>query len=226
MRTVLKKVAGIVAGALTLSLLATGPASATPDEPVPTLTVAEYTAYLAEEAPDVLAEFEALSPAEQEQYLDLITNPDLYTEEAENLDGVDVGGTSTVQTLAPGGGIGGVTPMATTVDRSVWSTRWVTILGLKVIEYKTEVGYRVTSGKVTKINSSSAVVVRNLNPLVKTGQTSKSAWVSAGGASARLTASFNYDIGPLKGLSVQIMTLNASLTGSPSGGVSYSWSGS
>lgn len=221
MRTILKKVAGIVAGALTLSLLATGPVSANPDEPVPTLTVAEYTAYLAEEAPDILVEFEALTPAEQEQYLDLLTNPDLYTEEAENLDGVDVGGTSTVQTLAPGG----VAPMAASVDRSVWSSRWVKALGVKVIEYKVTVGYRVTSGKVKQINSSSAVVTRNLNPLVKTGQTSKSAWVSAGGASARLTATFNYDLGPLKGLSVQIGTLNASLTGSPSGGVSYQWWG-
>ncbi|MDO4784552.1 MAG: hypothetical protein Q3997_05655 [Propionibacteriaceae bacterium] len=194
-----------------------------PDETGATLTISEYSAYLAEEAPDVLAEFEALATAEQEQYLNLLTNPALYTDEAENLDGVDVSGVSTVQTAAPGGGM--MAPLATTVDRSVWSTRWVTILGLKVIEYKVEVGYRVTSGKVTRINNSKAIVLRNLNPLVKTGQTSKSAWVSAGGASARLTASFNYDIGPLKGFSVQIMTLNASLTGSPSGAVSCSWWG-
>ena len=180
----------------------------------------------------MLAEFEALTPAEQEQYLDLLTNPALYTEDAEDLDGVDVVGVTTELTRSPGvlsplattRGI--VSPLATTVDRSVWSTRWVKILGIKVIEYKTELGYRVTSGKVTKINRSAAFLVRNLNPLVKSGTTSKDAWISARGASARLSATFNYDIGPLKGLSVQIMTLNASLTGYPNGSVGYSWSGS
>ncbi|MDO4791876.1 MAG: hypothetical protein Q3999_05275 [Buchananella hordeovulneris] len=37
-------------------------------------------------------------------------------------------------------------PVATTVDRCLWSTRWVKILGLKVNEYKPEVGYRFTNG--------------------------------------------------------------------------------
>jgi hypothetical protein len=221
----LKKVSGIFAGALTLSLLAVAPASASTDEPVPTLTVAEYTDYLAEEAPDILADFEALSPTEQEQYLDLLTNPDLYTEEVENLDGVEVGGVDPIITSTPGANFGGIISMAASADKNVWSTRWVKALGVKVLEYKTTLNYRVSNGKVTKINSSTAVVTRNLNPLVKTGQTSKSAWVSGGGGSAKLTATFNYDLGPIKGLSVQIGSMNAELTGYPNGTSASRWWG-
>ncbi|MDO5495236.1 MAG: hypothetical protein Q4G64_05955 [bacterium] len=224
MRSFLRALVGILATALALAFGVTGPASATSDGES-TLTVAEYAAYLAVEAPDVLPEFEALTPAEQEQFLDLLANPSLYTEEAQSLDGVDVGGVSTTQALALGGGTNGVGPLATTVDRGVWSNRWVSALGVRVLEYKTELGYRVTSGKVTRINYSSAYVVRNLNPLVQTGEITRSAWVSSGGASARMSAKFNYNIGPLKGLSVQIGTLNASLTGFPNGRASYFWWG-
>ena len=218
MRSMLKKIAGMVASVLALSLLAASPASATVGGLSEKLTASEYSAYLAGVAPNTLAAFEALTPAEQDQYLALLSNPALYTDDAQDLDGVDVGGSSVDRTP--------IATRATTVDRNVWSTRWVSILGINVIEYKTEVGYRVTSGKVTKIISSSAIVGRNLNPLVQTGLSSKSAWVASGGGSARLTATFYYNVGPIKGLSSQIMTLNASLTGYTDGGVSYSWYGS
>lgn len=221
-RSLFRKLAGFIAGMLALSFAAAVPAGATSleEEGRSLLTIQTYAAYLAKEAPDVLPKFEALSASDKERYLELLANPILYTDRAENLDGVTVGGNTA--------GLGRELTAAATrsTDRMVASNRWVDILGLKVLEYRMELRYQVKKGKVSKINGSKAIVVRNLNPLVKTGQSSKSAWVSSGGASARMNATFNYDIGPLKGLAVQILTLNGDLTGYPNGEVSYNWWGS
>ncbi|MCU9967977.1 hypothetical protein [Mobiluncus mulieris] len=220
-RSLFRKLAGFIAGMLALSFAAAVPAGATSlEEGRSLLTIQTYAAYLAKEAPDVLPKFEALSASDKERYLELLANPILYTDRAENLDGVTVGGNTAGLGTEP-------TTVATrSTDRTVASNRWVDILGLKVLEYRMELRYQVKKGKVSKINGSKAIVVRNLNPLVKTGQSSKSAWVSSGGASARMNATFNYDIGPLKGLAVQILTLNGDLTGYPNGEVSYNWWGS
>lgn len=93
-RSLFRKLAGFIAGMLALSFAAAVPAGATSleEEGRSLLTIQTYATYLAKEAPDVLPKFEALSASDKERYLELLANPILYTDRAENLDGVTVGG--------------------------------------------------------------------------------------------------------------------------------------
>ena len=93
-RSLFRKLAGFIAGMLALSFAAAVPAGATSleEKDRSLLTIQTYAAYLAKEAPDVLPKFEALSASDKERYLELLANPVLYTDRAESLDGVTVGG--------------------------------------------------------------------------------------------------------------------------------------
>lgn len=215
------------------------PASAQSDATVPpdTLTVEEYEAYLSQNSPETLIQFDALTSQQQELFVRALQDPTLYTENAADLPGVTTGLTRFEMPKNSLAGIGPVPaseklirdPMystnATTVDKNVWSTRWVKIFDVKVIEFKMELGYQVRSGKISKINYSNAYTSRNWNPLVKTSLLQKSAWVSSGGTSARMNARFSYNLGPLQGVSWQMLVLKGDMTAYPSGSAWTRWVG-
>ena len=93
-------------------------------------------------------------------------------------------------------------------------------------KYKNWTTYRVTdtytynSTGALKAGTTSGIVVRNLNPLVKTSRTSSYGLISNKKYSG--VATFSYKIGPLKGLSVQIGTYNLKVTGGKNGLISGS----
>ncbi|QJC21509.1 hypothetical protein [Arcanobacterium buesumense] len=205
--------------------------------PSETLTVEEYEAYLSQNSPETLAEFRALTNQQQDLFVRALQDPALYTDAATDLPGVTTGLTRfELPTIsAPDNRLVSASDMlangptyvtnASTIDKNVWSTRWVKIFGVKVIEFRMELGYQVRYGKVSKINYSNAYTSRNWNPAVHTSLLQKSAWVSAGGRSAKMNARFSYNIGPLKGLSWQMLVLRGDMTAYPSGGVSTYWVG-
>lgn len=217
-----RRLALILISYFSLGILLATPASAT-ENPPQGLTVDDYSAYLAEASPQALGEFNELSDPEKEQFIKNLKDPRLYTEEALKLSGVEIEDQS-LETQRETTFEQIVSPAAIS-DKEIWSTRWVKVFGIKVIEFRVELGYRVANGKVTAINSSAAYTSRNYNPLVQTETLSKSHWIAAGGSTARLSARFSYNIGPLKGLSVQLITLNAELTGTPDGQTGYRWWG-
>lgn len=133
MRSMFKRVASVVAYAAAFSLFLAAPAMASSADDIPAITVTEYSDYLADEAPDLLDDFEALTAAEQQKFVELLSNPELYAEGAGSLEGVDEGKVATAQdvSLRPVA----ASPFAASTDRSVSSNRWVKVLGLKVLEY-------------------------------------------------------------------------------------------
>ncbi|MGX8795857.1 hypothetical protein ACR6HW_07165 [Fusibacter sp. JL298sf-3] len=179
----------------------------------PTLTVKDYTEFLAKESPEDFQKFKALSTSEQEKYLDYLLNPATYS---GNLNTSDVTASSIDE-------LDESSSPTNTTTRNAWGSRTVTILGIKVLEYRIEVGYDVTGSSIEKINYYDAYVVKNLNPLVQTDTTSKSAYISNNVVHAK--GVFYYKVGPLKGLSVQIGNVYGELLAYPSGESSISYWG-
>ena len=138
------------------------------------LTVNEYKEFLAQESPEDLQKFEALSADEQEKFIDYLLDP-------------------------------------ATVD----------ILGIEILEYRIEVGYSVSGSTITTIYYNDAFVVKNLNPLVQTDTTSKSAYISGNVVHAKGT--FYYKLGPIEGLSVQIGNIYGELLAYSDGDTSISY---
>lgn len=223
--------------ALLLALfVGVGPAYAQAVTGVPSesLTVEEYKTYLGQNSPETLAQFRALTDEQQRLFVRALQDPALYTNEATNLPGVTTGFTSLERPAIPAldnrllssnrldNGLTYRTN-ASTLDKEVSSTRWVSVFNVKVVEFRMELGYQVQSGKVLKINYSNAYTSRNWNPMVQTSLLQKSAWVSAGGSYAKMNARFSYNIGPLKGVSWQMLVLKGDMTGTPDGRVGYTW---
>ncbi|MBD3861792.1 MULTISPECIES: hypothetical protein [Bacillus] len=111
---------------------------------------------------------------------------------------------------------------ASSKDYTVSYTVGVGIFGADISKYKVSVTYNVKGGKVKKINSSSAYVVSNYNPVVRTGLNShgKNAWVTSDNKAA-VTGNFYYNIGPLKDLSVGLGTLTVKTVGNKNGTRTY-----
>ncbi len=100
-------------------------------------------------------------------------------------------------------------------------TSTVDILGIEILEYRIEVGYSVSGSTITTIYYNDAFVVKNLNPLVQTDTTSKSAYISGNVVHAKGT--FYYKLGPIEGLSVQIGNIYGELLAYSDGDTSISY---
>ncbi|MFH7816967.1 hypothetical protein ACG2K5_18140 [Bacillus subtilis] len=114
---------------------------------------------------------------------------------------------------------GDMFPMA---DKSISYTNSVKFFGAPVTTYKVSVNYKVTKGKVSKINSSKAYVVRNWNPVVRTdlNTNGKSHWIASDNK-AVVEGSFFYRIGPLKDFGVQVGNVHLKAVGDKNGKRTY-----
>lgn len=181
------------------------------------LTVDEYIEFLEKESPEDLLKFKALDQDEQIRFVSYLTNPDTYngtlnTSEIKRSTTYDC-----IENYTSGSNMG----IMRAVTWDAWGTSTVTILGIEVLEYRIEVGYNVSGSTITGINYNEAFVVKNLNPLVQTDTTGKSAYISNNVVHAKGT--FNYKLGPLKGLSVQIGNIYGELLAYSNGNTSISY---
>ncbi|MGK1272173.1 hypothetical protein ACRE8H_26760, partial [Klebsiella pneumoniae] len=109
--------------------------------------------------------------------------------------------------------IGGISLLAS--QRTISHTSTLRLLGIDWTKYKVTGVYNYNSKGATSTKSTKGIVVRNLNPMVQTSNTSNQGLVSKGIYTG--TSTFNYKIGPLKGLSVQIGTYNIQVKGNHKG---------
>lgn len=155
-----------------------------------------------EESKQVLKEFQSLSKIEQQKFVD-----NLIFSDKRSISVVTEEETSVAKPAA---------------DKSVSYSSSVELFNIPLATYTVSVNYKVTKGKVKKINSSNARVKRNWNPIVRTDLNTggKNAWVTSDNKAA-VTGSFFYRIGPLKDLSVQIGNVNLKAVGDKNGKRTY-----
>ncbi|MCY9324215.1 hypothetical protein [Bacillus haynesii] len=165
----------------------------------------EYVSSAVFDAQNVLNQFKAMPKEDQQKFVDNLTKFDtnaltVNTEVNEEEDMI-------------------AKPQA---NKSVSYTDSVEFFGAPVTTYRVSVNYSVTKGKVKKINSSSAYVVRNWNPVVRTelNPGGKNAWVK-GDNKAAVTGSFFYRIGPLKDFAVQLGNVHLKAVGDKNGKRTY-----
>ncbi|MCY9056038.1 hypothetical protein MOE90_20550 [Bacillus spizizenii] len=154
------------------------------------------------ESKEVLQEFQSLSKDEQQKFVDNLIFSDKRSLSIVTDDDINI-----------------IKPAA---DKSVSYSSSVKLFSIPVATYTVNVNYKVSKGKVKKINSSNARVKRNWNPIVRTdlNTNGKNAWVTSDNKAA-VTGSFYYRIGPLKDLSVQIGNVNLKAVGDKNGKRTY-----
>ncbi|BCT30383.1 hypothetical protein [Bacillus velezensis] len=161
----------------------------------------EYVDEAVKETPKVLEQFRSLSYEDQKRTVQSLFKPELQ------VFGTDLNVEEDASILA---------------DKSVSYQDSVKFFGASQTSYRVAVSYRVTSGKVKKILSSSANVVRNWNPVVRTGLNTggKSAWVT-GDNKAAVKGSFYYQIGPIKDVGIQLGNVYLKAVGDKNGKRTY-----
>lgn len=102
-------------------------------------------------------------------------------------------------------------------QRTVTHNATLSAFGIKMVEYKATGVYNYNSSGATSAVSQKGIVVKNLNPLVQTSNTSNPKSVRNGTFVGRST--FSYKIGPLKGFSVQTGTYYIEVHGNQRGKV-------
>ncbi|MED1125540.1 hypothetical protein [Bacillus atrophaeus] len=160
----------------------------------------EYVSEAVEESSDVLKDFQSLSKDDQQRTVDSFFKPQMQTL-GSDLDQDEV---------------------SIMADKSVSYEASVKFFGAKQTTYRVSVSYRVTKGKVKKILNSSANVVRNWNPIVRTGLNTggKSPWVT-GDNKAAIKGSFYYQIGPVKDVGIQLGNIYLKAVGDKNGKRTY-----
>lgn len=158
-----------------------------------TYSINDYKQFLQTNNPNYLAEFEQLSSQQQQEVVDKVLDPNTYQEsnfiEKENHQDIQVQFSSA------------------TINRSAWGRRGVYVGDFAILEYEVGGTYASSGSYATRIYSSYAIITRNLSPMTQTSNISKSAWIQNG--NFNLQAKFDYKIGPLNGLSVQVGVVNA-----------------
>lgn len=156
-----------------------------------TYTINDYKQFLQTNAPQYLSEFENLDVRQQQEVVDKILDPNTYREDSF------IEKRSQYKNQF----------RSVTNNRSVWGRHGVYIGDFALLEYEVGGTYASKGGNVTKIYSSYAIVTRNLSPMTQISGISRSAWIQNG--NFNLQAKFDYKVGPIKGLSVQLGVINA-----------------
>lgn len=176
----------------------------------------EYAKDAVEDAHKQLEKFMNLSKDQKAEFIQLLVNPDKLQTELEK-------DSSIVQVSEPvtdDNNNNQILPMATTHKYTVSYTPQIKLLGVAVLKYRVYVKYKVTGSKVKKILDSDGYVVRNLNPMVKTGLGHKHPWITSTNKAA-IKCRFYYKLGPLKGLSVKLGNIFVEAHGNNKGHRNY-----
>lgn len=179
------------------------------------LTVDKYEEYLKSESYEDFKKFVSLTENEKQQFVDILQKPETYSNE-NSLETVVTKSNDQISFDSPM-----MTASASTVNRNTWGTNTFSIFGIDVLKFKVEAGYKVSNGKIRKINYYDAYVVKNLNPMVQTSTQGKHAYISNNKVYTK--GNFYYKLGPLKGLSVQIGNIYGQLISYPNGSSTVSY---
>ncbi|NBI28498.1 hypothetical protein [Chengkuizengella marina] len=185
-------------------------------------TVESYIHYLENEgAIETLNQFKNLKAEDQEKFLEYINNPAMMFDTSDsNIEIVEKTITKDIKSEKSAFALASGT-------RTIEHVKELDILGLNVLKYKVEGTYDYNSSGATKAVSATGVVLRNLNPMVQTELTSVNGAgrgvVNIGNGIYTAKVSFDYEIGPLNGLDVQIGTYYMTVTGDEDGKISGSF---
>ena len=213
----MKRLKKLFAFLLTFAMAISFSVSAFAAEKEAVLTVEQYMEFLKEESPSDLQKFKALSADEQQRFVNYLVEPATYNGTLNTPDIARSNNYERNEKYFSRAELGRI--RATTWD--AWGTSTVTILGIEILEYRIEVGYNVSGNTITSINYNEAYVVKNLNPLVQTNTTSKSAYINNNIVHAKGT--FYYELGPIEGLTVQIGNIYGELLAYSDGDTSISY---
>lgn len=162
-------------------------------------------------------EYNNLTAKEQEEFAVIIQDPELIKENLE----LEIEEETAVSEITDISDIS-LQAAGTTYTTTISGRYSYTLAGIKTTTWAHEIVYTRRSGKVLNVISQNAVVEYVLNPMVKTSRVSSSKYVSGNKAIGKVV--FDYRIGPLKGLSIQIGTVSNTLAGNGSGKVAQnSW---
>ena len=164
-----------------------------------------------------IEEYNNLTAKEQEEFAVIIQDPELIKENLE----LEIEEETAVSEITDISDIS-LQAAGTTYTTTISGRYSYTLAGTKTTTWAHEIVYTRRSGKVLNVISQNAVVEYVLNPMVKTSRVSSSKYVSGNKAIGKVV--FDYRIGPLKGLSIQIGTVSNTLAGNGSGKVAQnSW---
>lgn len=164
-----------------------------------------------------LNEFGNLPIDKQEEFAEIIKNPELIEENLE----LKVKDPIIFSEPEIESGFGDNYGLLSVVYRTTHTTRYtMTLLGINMASWAHELVYRRTEGRAIEILSQGAIVERIINPLVQSSLTSSDSYISGGDAIANAT--FSYEIGPFEGLTAQIGTLGNVLVGDGNGEIAQS----
>lgn len=164
-----------------------------------------------------IEEYNNLTAKEQEEFAVIIQDPELIKENLE----LEIEEETAVSEITDISDIS-LQAAGTTYTTTISGRYSYTLAGIKTTTWAHEIVYTRRSGKVLNVISQNAVVEYVLNPMVKTSRVSSSKYVSGNKAIGKVV--FDYRIGPLKGLSIQIGTVSNTLAGNGSGKVAQnSW---
>lgn len=167
--------------------------------------------------PESLEEFKKLSNEDQEEFIESLKDPEMFNENLE----VEVEETVKEEPMLPNLDSNLAYSRAATTYRTTLTSRYhMKILNVNITTYRHELVYSRSGGKATKILANTGVVERSINPMVATGLSSKSSYISNGRAYG--TTDFYYNIGPFKGMSIQIGNLHHKLVGDGQGKITTS----
>lgn len=203
----MKKIIKIVATTLMLSLFIMLDVSAKASESEEVFSL-ENVEQVFSENPEALEEFEKLSNEDQEKFIESLKDPEMFNENLE----VQVEETIQEEPILLDSSANFVYSRAATTYRTTHTSRYyLKLLNVTTATYRHELVYRRSGGRAIEILANTGVVENSLNPMVVTGLSSKSSYISGGRAYGFVD--FHYNIGPFEGMSMQIGNLHHKLVG-------------
>lgn len=159
-----------------------------------------YTDEAVKDAEKQLKKFEKMTTDEQNEMLDLMKDPEIIEESNRIVSEEDP--TEEISLLAAN-------------QKTVSHQETLRVLGIDWTEYKITGVYNYNNSGATSSAGTQGIVVKNLNPMVKTSNTSNLGKASNGTYTG--TSTFEYKLGPLKGVSLQVGTYNMEVEGNQNG---------
>lgn len=186
----------------------------------PVMTKAEYDNYLQSNDAATYKEYKALNSTDENTFYKSMTTPnklEKVIKENATEEVVD-------QVVDVDGFIEPTVPYSTSVvqkiDHVISGKKTVTLLGIRALQYKMTMKYRVVGGKIDKVLYSDANVIINRSPSLRTYLQSSHVDLPLSKSSVTYNATFAYQFG-WKAFNIQWGTVTGKLKGYPNGGKEF-----
>lgn len=146
-----------------------------------------------------LKDFNNFSNEKQEEFIEAMNNPEVFAEKSEIT--INTEETSFIPSDTPLSPTS-ISPLSNTRIRSYTSNYDVGLFGIKITQYRHIFRIETSNNRATRVLENTGIVVRNYNPMVQSGLTSKGSYISGGRAFSNVV--FFYNIGPIEEISAQL----------------------